>query len=211
VKKTVSIFVTTFPLARRLSQVHIGAGFMSNRGDVMAEVYVGQIMLTGFNFAPRGFAACNGQLLPINQNAALFSLLGVNYGGNGTTNFALPDLRGRTPAGFGSSVDPAWQPSPYTIGMTGGVENVTLLQSNMPQHTHNAAATTQAANEKNPANNIYGSTANEALYGPSSGTLVPLDAAQISSVGGNGQHANMQPFRVINFNIALIGIYPSRG
>lgn len=177
----------------------------------MAEVYVGQIMLTGFNFAPRGFAACNGQLLPINQNAALFSLLGVTYGGNGTTNFALPDLRGRAPVGFGTSLDPAWQPSPYTIGTVSGVENVTLLQANMAQHTHSVGATTQAASAKNPENSIYGSTANEALYGPSSGTLVPLNPAQISPVGGNAPHANMQPFRVINFNIALSGIYPSRG
>ncbi len=178
----------------------------------MSDYYLGQIMLTGFGFAPRNFAQCNGQLLSINQNAALFSLLGVYYGGNGQTNFALPDLRGRSPVGIGPSVDQGWQPSPYVIGQFGGVENVTLLSSNMPAHTHTVAATTQNGTAKNPDSDaLYGATPAEAIYGSASSGLVPLYPAEISPAGGSGAHANMQPFRVINFNIALSGIYPSRG
>ena len=176
----------------------------------MSEFYLGQIMLTGFNYAQRGFALCNGQLLPISQNQALFSLLGVNYGGNGQSNFALPNLQGAAAVGAGQSLDPSWQPAPYTVGQLGGVENVTLLQTNMPMHTHAVAANTQPGTAKDPINNIYATTAAEAIYGPASGNLVPLYPAEIGQTGGSGPHANMQPFRVINFNIALTGIFPTR-
>jgi microcystin-dependent protein len=176
----------------------------------MSDVYLGQIMLAGFNFAPRGFALCNGQLLPLSQNTALFSLLGTNYGGNGTTSFALPDLQGRTPVGAGSSVDPNWQPSPYPVGTPAGVENVTLLLANLPQHSHLLNATTTATVAKNPTNAIYGMPAEESLYGPASSNLVPLAPTDVTPTGGNQAHNNMQPFLTVNFTIALTGNYPSR-
>ncbi|HLZ66156.1 MAG TPA: tail fiber protein [Aliidongia sp.] len=188
---------------------------MSSEEIAVTEVYLGQIMMTGFNFAQRGFALCNGQLLSISQNAALFSLLGVNYGGNGTTTFQLPNLQGRVPAGAGNSADPAWQPAPYTIGQPGGTENVTLIQANLPMHSHAFAATTSAGTAKfvTPGTDILGqagSTTQESVYAPSTSGLVQLAASTIGPQGGNGPHANMQPFRVINFNIALSGVYPAR-
>ncbi|AIY41595.1 Microcystin dependent protein [Collimonas arenae] len=167
-------------------------------------------MLTGFNFAPRGFALCNGQLLPINQNAALFSLLGVMYGGNGQTTFALPNLQGRAPLHTGPSVDPAWQPSPYVQGQPTGVETVTLLQSQMPQHNHLANASTTAGSVKNPTNALYGGSGSEAIYATAAGPQVTLAPSTLSSSGGSGPHQNMQPCLVLNFNIALTGIFPSR-
>lgn len=177
----------------------------------MSDFYLGQIMLTGFGFAPRGFAQCNGQLLSISQNAALFSLLGTYYGGNGQSTFALPNLQGCAAVGAGASADPGWQPAPYNLGQLGGTENVTIIPTSMPAHTHLVAANTQTGTAKNPASDsLYAATPSEAIYGPASGSLVPLYPTEISQVGGNGPHQNMQPYRVINFNIALTGIYPSR-
>jgi microcystin-dependent protein len=167
----------------------------------MSTFYLGQIMLTGFGFAQRGFALCNGQLMAINQNAALFSLLGTQYGGNGQSTFALPDMRGVTPTG--STI-------PTQVGQRGGSENVTLISSTMPQHTHLVMANTQTATVKNPANATYASTPSETLYGASNNNIVPINPAQIFPVGGNSPHDNMQPYLVINFNIALTGIFPSR-
>lgn len=175
----------------------------------MSEFFIGQIMMAGFGFAPKFFAQCNGQLLPIQQNQALFSLLGTQFGGNGTVNFGLPDMRSRTPVGYGPSVDPAWQPPPVQMGEIGGVENVTLLGPNLPAHTHQLGATTADGNTKNPRNNLYGKTA-ENLYGPAGGPLVPLNPQTVSPAGGNQPHPNLQPYSVINFCIALSGIYPSR-
>jgi microcystin-dependent protein len=175
----------------------------------MAEVYLGQIMLTGFGFGQRGFAQCNGQLLPVQQNAALFSLLGVQYGGNGSTTFALPNLQSQTPAGAGASVDPTWQPSPYNQGLVAGVESVTLLSTQLPTHSHTIAATTAAGTVKNPANAIYGAPAAETIYGSAASNLVPLGSA-LDPAGNNQSHSNMQPYRVINFNIALSGVFPAR-
>lgn len=178
----------------------------------MSEFYIGQIMMTGFGFAQRGFALCNGQLLPVQQNTALFSLLGVQYGGNGTTNFQLPDLRGRTPTGSGPSADPGWQPSPYTIGEVGGVESVTLMGTQLPMHTHPVGATTGTGNSKTPTNALLGTSNNTNIpvFAAGGTNTVPLYPATIGMTGGSGPHSNMQPFRVINFNIALTGIYPSR-
>jgi len=178
----------------------------------MSEYYIGQIMMTGFGFAQRGFALCNGQLLPIQQNTALFSLLGVQFGGNGTTNFQLPNLQGRTPAGGGASADPGWQPSPYVIGEVGGVESVTLTGTQLPMHTHSVGATTSTGNSKIPTNSLLGTSNNTAIpvFVAGGTNTVPLYPATISMTGGSGPHNNMQPFRVINFNIALTGIYPSR-
>ncbi len=174
----------------------------------MSEVYIGQILLTGFNFAPKGFALCNGQILPIAQNQALFSLLGTTYGGNGTTNFALPDLRGRTPTGFGPSADPSWNPSPYNLGDIGGSENVTLLTQQLPQHNHAVNGTASPGTQRNPGGALYG-TNSAAIYA-TPGTQVALNPATIAQTGGTSPHPNMQPYRTISACIALVGIYPSR-
>ena len=175
----------------------------------MAEVYLGQIMMSGFAFAPRGFAACNGQLLPIAQNQALFALLGTFYGGNGTTTFALPNLQGSTPVGSGNSVDASWQPTPYQVGARNGAEAITLTLSQIPPHTHAANALTTPGTTKNPTNTLYGGSGTEAIYG-TAGPQVPLNNLVLAQTGGNLPHNNMQPFQVLNFNIALNGIFPSR-
>ncbi len=174
----------------------------------MSEFFIGQIMMAGFNFAPKFWALSNGQLLPINQNQALFSLLGTQYGGNGTTNFALPDLRSRTPIGYASSVDPSWQPPSVQIGQSSGVENVTLLSTNLPAHSHQVNATTANGSTRNPNNAIYANTTVPLHAAPSS--LVPLNPATVAPSGGNQPHPNLQPYSVINFCIALSGIFPSR-
>ncbi|WP_296224148.1 phage tail protein [Ralstonia sp. UBA689] len=177
----------------------------------MAEYFLGQVMLTGFGFAQRGFALCNGQLMAINQNTALFSLLGTQFGGDGRSTFGLPDLRGRTPIGAGPSADPQWQPAPYQVGTQAGAETVTLTQAQLPAHLHSLNATTVAGNRRAPIGSIYGSFANEALYAGTNPSLVPLNPAQLQNAGASQAHSNMQPFRTINFNIALTGVYPSRG
>ncbi len=176
----------------------------------MAEFYLGQIMVTGFGFAPRGFAACNGQLMPISQNSALFSLLGTMYGGDGRTTFALPNLQSATPIHAGQSVDPSWQPSPYVQGAPSGVESVTLLQNQIPAHSHQANANTTAGTVRNPTNALYGGSGSEAIYAQAAGPQATLAPQTLSNTGGGGPHENMQPFRVLNFNIALTGIFPSR-
>lgn len=168
----------------------------------MSGYYIGQISAFGFNFAPRFWALCNGQLLPIAQNQALFSLLGTTYGGNGTTNFQLPDLRSRTPVGFGG-------PQNYVLGQVSGVENVTLLSTQIPQHVHSVAATTANGTVRNPNNAVYANTT-ASLFGPNTGSLVPLNPATVANAGANQPHPNLQPYSTINFCIALSGIFPSR-
>ncbi len=181
----------------------------------MSEFFIGQIMMTGFNFAPKFWAQCNGQLLPINQNQALFSLLGTQYGGNGTTNFALPNLQSRTPIGYASSVDPGWQPPAVQIGQAAGVENVTLLSGNLPSHTHAVNASTSNGDNRIPSNRVF-ATSNIAsgtaisIYSASTGPAVPLNPATVAPAGGNQPHPNLQPYSVINFCVALSGIFPSR-
>ncbi len=179
----------------------------------MSEFFIGQIMMAGFNFAPKFWALANGQLLPINQNQALFSLLGTQYGGNGTTNFALPDLRSRTPIGYASSVDPNWQPPSVQIGQSAGVENVTLLSTNLPSHAHTVNGTTTAGNNRSPAGRLFGASSSTGtppnLYA-APGTLVPENPQTVAPSGGNQPHPNLQPYSVINFCIALSGIFPSR-
>lgn len=157
-------------------------------------------MPAAFGFAPKNFASCNGQLLPIAQNQALFSLLGVTYGGNGTTNFQLPDLRSRTPIGFAQGVPQ---------GTLGGVENVTLQVSQIPQHIHTFNGTTTAASTRIPAGNVLlGSTGTQNVYAAASGTQVPLNA--LDNAGQTQPHANIQPYLALNFCIALTGVFPSR-
>lgn len=169
----------------------------------MSVPFIGEIRLFGFDFAPRGWAFCAAQLLPISQNQALFSLLGTMYGGNGTTNFALPDLRGRTPIGFDGS---------NPIGASGGLENVTLLTANLPSHTHSLAATTQTATKRPPPGRMFAAdNASVADYYAAPAALVALDPRTVSTASGSGQpHNNMQPYLVANYSIALQGIFPSR-
>ncbi len=164
----------------------------------MAEPFLSEIRLMSFVFAPKGWALCNGQFLPINQNQALFALLGTTYGGNGQTTFALPDLRGKVPihAGVG-----------HTLGETGGQQAVTLTQQQMPAHTHFANTANVNSNTNVPGGNLLAVAAN--MYGPVANltTLVP---STIGNVGGSQAHLNMQPFLTISFCIALQGIFPSQ-
>ena len=175
----------------------------------MSDFYIGQIMMVGFDFAPKYWAQCNGQLLPIQQNAALFSLLGTTYGGNGTTNFALPSLQGRAPIGTRPSVDSSWQPPATQMGEVAGAESVTLLSNNLPGHTHSVNATSGAGSIRFAANNVYASNAAPTIYAVP-GATVALNAATVGTAGGNQPHSNMQPYAVTNFCIALSGIFPSR-
>lgn len=165
----------------------------------MSQPFLGQIMPVGFNFAPKGFALCNGQLLPIAQNQALFSLLGTYYGGNGTTNFQLPDLRSRTPVGSTNGAD---------IGQIGGVENVTLTTANLPMHNHSFSANTAVATAIDPSKGVFGNTGTEQIYGASSGAQIALNV--LDNAGQTLPHSNLQPYLVLNFCIALVGVYPSR-
>lgn len=173
----------------------------------MSEPFLGQIIATGFGFAPNHFALCNGQLLPVNQNQALFSLLGVMYGGNGSQTFALPDLRGRYPLGAGASVDGAWQPTPAAQGAPQGVEAVALTAQQIPVHNHPMAALSAAATDGSPASQFF-ATASDNAYGPAT-NLVGLAGGPMTPSGA-GAHANSQPSRVISFSIALSGLWPSR-
>jgi len=177
----------------------------------MSEFFIGQIMMTGFSWAPKYFAQCNGQLLGVSQNQALFSLLGTVYGGDGRTTFQLPNLQGRTPVGAGpGQVSNGLQPYPF--GTIAGAEQVTLDLNTMPAHDHLIAAATANGNQRAAAGNIRASTETTAtaLYSPASGANVVLAPETMSTAGGNQPHANMQPYSVINFNIALQGIFPSR-
>lgn len=167
----------------------------------MAQPFIGLVSLFGFNFAPRGWALCDGQLLPINQNQALFSLLGTTYGGNGTTNFALPDLRGRAPMGaLGGS-------GTTSLGDTLGVESVTLATTELPTHAHAALAAATAPASGSPSSNAWAS-GSPAAY--ASGANASMASSALASVGGSQPHENRGPSQVLNFCIALQGIFPSR-
>jgi microcystin-dependent protein len=170
----------------------------------VAEPFLGEVRMTAFNFAPKGWAQCNGQLLPINQNQALFSLLGTMYGGNGQTTFALPDLRGRTPIHVGAG---------FTQGQRAGEENHTLTMSEMPAHPHLVQANSgppDSSGGTTPApSKVLSSTSTGQPYGPFA-NVQPMSAQMVGNTGGSQPHANMMPFTVIGFCIALIGIFPSR-
>jgi microcystin-dependent protein len=165
------------------------------------ETFLGQILMVGFNFAPQGWALCNGQLLPIEEYTALFSLLGTTYGGNGVTTFALPNLQGRVPIHQGESGGT----SNYTMGMSGGVENVTLLINNIPAHSHTANCNTTLGTNSNPAKSFWSEAPS---YAASANAEMAPTA--IGTTGGNLPVTVVQPFLCVNFIIALQGIYPAR-
>jgi microcystin-dependent protein len=169
------------------------------------EPFIGEIQLVGFNFAPVGWATCSGQLMAISQNTALFSLIGTTYGGDGESTFALPDLRGRRIVGAGQG--PGL--SNYINGQVGGEESVTLTVNQIPQHSHAPNANSAPGTSLTPAGNYWASQNATALY---SNAPMPANMAGglIGSAGGNQPHDNMQPYLVMNYIIALEGIYPSQ-
>jgi microcystin-dependent protein len=168
----------------------------------MAEPFLSEIRIMSFVFAPRGWALCNGQLLPINQNQALFSLLGTTFGGDGRVNFALPDLRGRTPIHVGSG---------HTLGERGGEQAHTLSIAELPTHTHLAQGTNNNATQASPTPNNttmgYARAGNQIYGGPQN--LGAMNPGMVGNVGGSQAHLNLQPFLTLSFCIALQGIFPS--
>ncbi|MGA2868831.1 MAG: tail fiber protein [Verrucomicrobiota bacterium] len=173
----------------------------------MSDPYVGEIRMVGFNFAPSGWAFCNGQLLPISQNAALFALIGTFYGGNGTSNFALPNMQSCVPIhqGTGNGL------STYLIGQTGGVERVALQSSQMPIHTHSVGVVNAGGNEASPSGNYPAIESTGTSLNYSNGTPnATLNAATIGNAGGTTPVSVIQPYLCVNFIIALVGIFPSR-
>jgi microcystin-dependent protein len=173
------------------------------------EPFVGEIITFAGNFAPRGYAFCEGQLLAVSQNDALFSLIGTIYGGDGRTTFGLPDLRGRTPLGQGQG--PGL--SERRLGSKGGVESVTLTENQMPTHGHGGAppATNNPAISSSPEGNVLAKSLDE-IYGEGTSSTLRLapSSTEVSAAGGSRSHNNMPPFLALNYCIALVGIYPSR-
>jgi microcystin-dependent protein len=165
----------------------------------MAEPFLSEIRIMSFNFAPKGWALCNGQLLPINQNQALFSLLGTTFGGDGRVNFALPDLRARTPIHVGGG---------HTLGERGGEQSHTLSTAELPTHTHVLSATSSNGTALVAAGNLL-ATANVPAYLAPDNNLGAMNPASVTNVGGSQAHLNMQPFLTLSFAIALQGIFPS--
>lgn len=163
----------------------------------MADPFLSEIRMGAFNFAPRGWALCDGQLLPINQNQGLFSLLGTTFGGDGRTTFALPDLRGRTPIHVGGG---------YTLGNRGGATSHTLTEAELPTHNHQISASSNAPGVTQPTNAFFASGGPQ-VYAPTPDAV--MNAAGASAVGGSQSHENMPPYLVVNFIVALQGIFPS--
>jgi Microcystin-dependent protein len=167
------------------------------------EPFLGQLMLVPYNFAPQGWAFCNGQIMSIAQNSALFSLLGTTYGGNGQTTFALPDLRGRVAVSSGQG--PGLQN--YSLGEVAGSESITLISTQMPAHTHLVGASTGSA-QATPDNAFPGSDTSTQIYDLAASTT--MNPQMIQPAGGSQPHENRQPYLVLNYIIALQGVYPSR-
>lgn len=175
----------------------------------MSEPFVGEIRMFAGNFAPRGWAFCDGQLLAVSQNDALFSLFGTIYGGDGRTTFGLPDLRGRIPihAGQGPGL------SERKLGSKGGAENVTLTLNQLPSHTHTARCIAEAGNQASPANHVWASPSTSInMYSNVTPALPMRDdgTPALSKVGGGRSHSNLMPTLCVHFIVALVGIYPSR-
>jgi microcystin-dependent protein len=174
----------------------------------MADPFVAEIRIFPFNFAPKGWAWCDGQLLPLSQNTALFSLLGTTYGGDGKSTFALPDLQGRAP------MHPGQGPglSLHNLGEQGGSETVTLLQSEIPSHPHSMRANTDFADVQTPSNarSIARSQNANAYKAPAGQPVVQLHPGALAPAGGDQPHNNLQPYLTLYFNIALQGVFPPR-
>ncbi|MFT5083445.1 MAG: microcystin-dependent protein [Lentisphaeria bacterium] len=176
----------------------------------MAEPFLSEIRMFGFAWTPRGWAACNGQVIPISDNQALYALLGTTYGGDGRTNFSLPDMRSRTPVSMGDN-----QGEHFNQGDHGGIENVTLSLDDMGQHTHEVRGSTSQADGKQFTNAFfadgYDVTTSQPtdMYGPAA-NLQNLHPNSVSASGGGGQHYNIQPSLAVNFCIAITGQFPSR-
>jgi microcystin-dependent protein len=168
----------------------------------VADPFIAEIRIFAFNFAPVGWAFCDGQLLPIAQNTALFSLLGTTYGGDGRSNFALPNLQGMAPM----------QPDQglHSLGDSGGATTETLAMAEMPTHTHNWQASDQTANDRTPAGEYLGRASGGNLYTANTSALVQMDPQTISMMGGGQAHNNMQPYLTLNFCIAMQGVFPPR-
>lgn len=176
----------------------------------MADPFLAEIRIFPFNFAPTGWAWCDGQLMPISQNTALFSLLGTTYGGDGKSNFALPDLQGRAP------MHPGQGPglSLHDLGETGGSETVTLLESEIPAHSHALQGTAGIANQNSPATNLLGRPfGGGSLYTPppAPASIVAMSPQALAPAGGDQPHNNLQPYLTFYFCIALQGVFPARG
>jgi microcystin-dependent protein len=183
----------------------------------MTQPYLAQVEIFSFNFAPKGWAQCNGQLLPINQNQALFSLLGTTYGGDGRVNFGLPDLRSRVPMHFGSGGGDS-----YVLGERGGEEIVTINSTTMAAHTHNLIANNATGNTDTPATTAAlgigtntgtanpGGTFNIDMYSTATTLAATLASASVTNTGGSQGHSNLMPYLVLNMCIALQGIFPSQ-
>lgn len=174
----------------------------------MSSPFVAEIRMFGFNFAPRGWAFCNGQLLPISQNTALFSLLGTQYGGDGKSNFALPNLQGNSPMFWGQG--PGL--SQRFIGETSGVSNVTLIVTEIPSHTHGLLATVEDGTQGSLTNGaVLATSIGGNLYQSATNPVVTMNPQALSVAGGSLPHNNTQPTLTVNFCIALQGIFPPRG
>lgn len=170
----------------------------------MSDPFIGEIRLFGFGFPPKGWALCNGQQLSVSQNAALFSLLGTQFGGDGRTTFGLPDLRGRTPLHIGAG---------YSQGNSGGAENVTLTTPQIPLHNHLLMATSENADKSGigaEKNRSLAQVVAGTAYGSPTANITPLDSQAIVPAGNSVPHSNLQPYQVVSFAIALTGLYPSR-
>jgi microcystin-dependent protein len=177
----------------------------------MSQPFLGQIQPLGFGFAPKGWMLCNGQTLPITQYTALFSLLGTQYGGNGTTTFQLPNLQSRVPMHQGTFPTG----NSYVVGEQGGEDNVTLLLNNMPLHNHNFVGTSQNGGTTHPATgtalaNIWNGSSAGANYYTTGGTPQALNPAELAPNGSGQPHPNIQPYLAINWCIAMVGVFPSR-
>lgn len=171
----------------------------------MSDPFIGEIRMFGGNFAPVGWAFCNGQLLAISQNDALFALIGTTYGGDGVSTFGLPDLRGRGPIHQGQGLGL----SPYVLGQLAGTESVTVLQSQLPAHTHPAALNNAAGTTNNPQNATWATAPNAQSYNAAAPD-VAMSASSITTAGSSVPHDNMPPFLAVSFIICLEGIFPSQ-
>jgi microcystin-dependent protein len=172
----------------------------------MSDPFVAEIRIFPFNFPPKGWAFCNGQLMPISQNTALFSLLGTTYGGDGKSTFALPDMQGNAPMQQGQGKGLSLR----DLGEMSGVDNVTLLLSEIPLHTHTMANSKADGNDSSPANELFAKGIGISMYA-APGPLTQLDPNMVVPAGGGLPHNNMQPYLALNFCIALQGVFPPRG